>query len=38
MMVNVQLLGYLAKYSPTQKETFDWKWNRKQPSAGFWKK
>ena len=22
MMVNVQLLGYLAKYSPTQKETF----------------
>jgi molybdopterin converting factor small subunit len=22
MKVNVQLLGYLAKYSPTQKETF----------------
>jgi molybdopterin converting factor small subunit len=22
MRVNVQLLGYLAKYSPTQKETF----------------
>ena len=22
MMVNVQLLGYLAKYSPTEKETF----------------
>ena len=22
MMVNVQLLGYLAKYSPTGKETF----------------
>jgi molybdopterin converting factor small subunit len=22
MTVNVQLLGYLAKYSPTQKETF----------------
>jgi molybdopterin converting factor small subunit len=22
MVVNVQLLGYLAKYSPTQKETF----------------